>query len=138
MKHIVVVLLTIFLIGVGPVAASPLVAPSNVRLDGLVGQSVVEKTSNTVSEPGWQQADYNSDMTRQMDSRALSEVGHEQLIEGDAHTGVAYPVTRSISVGLAYNLEEMEDLSKGHVQLGTVSVDYQNHSLLVRARWSFN
>ena len=123
MKLIVVVLMVVFLIRVGPVVASPLIAPSNVQLDGLIGQTVVEKNTNAVS---------------QTDSQALSEVGHEQPIERDAHTGVAYSVTRSISVGFAYNLEEIEDLSEDHIQPATVSGDYENHTLLVRAHWRFN
>jgi hypothetical protein len=53
-------------------------------------------------------------------------------------SGVAYSVSDAISLGLAYELEEIEDLTAQHIEMGTAGVDYTSHKVLVRANWQFD
>jgi len=55
-----------------------------------------------------------------------------------ADSGVAYPVTSTISLGLDYQVEEIEDLTANHIEMGTAGVDYTSHKVLVRAQWQFD
>ena len=56
----------------------------------------------------------------------------------EADSGVAYPVTSTISLGLDYQIEEIEDLTANHIEMGTAGVDYTSHKVLVRAQWQFD
>ena len=56
----------------------------------------------------------------------------------ETDSGVAYPVTSTISLGLDYQLEEIEDLTANHIEMGTAGVDYTSHKVLVRAQWQFD
>lgn len=134
MKRIVAVLLTISLTGVGPVVASPLVTASHLRLDDLVGQSAVEKITNPNSQP----AVHNDDVNRQINAKAPNEIGHAQPIEDQENAGVSYPATESVSFGFTYSLEETEDLIEDPNQSRSISEDYENHTVLLRANWHFN
>lgn len=57
---------------------------------------------------------------------------------GLVDSGVGYPVTQTISLGLAYHLEEIEDLTAELIEIGTAGVDYSSHKVLVRALWQFD
>lgn len=56
----------------------------------------------------------------------------------EAVSGVGYAVTTTISLGVAYELEEIEDLTAQHIEMGTAGVDYTSHKVLVRANWQFD
>jgi len=51
---------------------------------------------------------------------------------------VAYALTEAISLGLDYEVEEMEDLTEDFIEMGTTGVDYTSHKVVVRARWQFD
>lgn len=138
MKTTIAVLLATSLIGVHSAAASPLIAPSKLRLGDLVEQRAVETTPDAIDDPAWPSVTSDDSTIDHMESEALGAVAHDQAIEDDAQAGLAYPLTGSISLGFSYDLEEMEDLSNNHIQSGTVSEDYENHTVLLRAHWRFN
>ncbi|MDH3662089.1 MAG: hypothetical protein OEU92_19020 [Alphaproteobacteria bacterium] len=98
----------------------------------------METAVDGFDESAWQSVIPESSPAGHMESEPLDEVGHQQPDDGDTEAGVAYPLTGSFTVGVSYGLEEMEDLSKGHIESGTVSEDYENHTVLLRANWRFN
>ncbi|MEZ5934963.1 MAG: hypothetical protein R3F54_24120 [Alphaproteobacteria bacterium] len=51
----------------------------------------------------------------------------------DHESGVAYALSGSVSVGLDYEHENIEDLTEQHIEMGTAGVDYTSHRVLVRA-----
>lgn len=53
-------------------------------------------------------------------------------------SGVAYPLTNAISLGLAYEHEEIESLTAELIEMGTAGVDYTSHKVLVRAQFHFD
>lgn len=55
----------------------------------------------------------------------------------ETQSGIGYPVTQTISLGVAYEHEEIEDLTAQHIEMGTAGVDYTSHKVLVRANWQF-
>ncbi len=55
----------------------------------------------------------------------------------EAQSEIGYPVTDTISFGVAYEHEEIEDLTAQHIEMGTAGVDYTSHKVLVRANWQF-
>ncbi|MGI9420042.1 MAG: hypothetical protein ACR2RA_19640 [Geminicoccaceae bacterium] len=67
-----------------------------------------------------------------------SSSGDDEDWATGASSGVAYPVTSNLSVGLLYQLEEIEDLTAELIEMGTAGVDYTSHKVLVRANWSFD
>lgn len=77
---------------------------------------------------------------------SLDEVMNEPAAPGldegewteEADSGVAYPITSTISLGLDYQIEEIEDLTANHIEMGTAGVDYTSHKVLVRAQWQFD
>jgi hypothetical protein len=59
------------------------------------------------------------------------------LDAGDARPTLAYPVTDSLSLGLRYSYQRSEDLVFKVAKTGSLSDNYENHNVLLRAQWEF-
>jgi hypothetical protein len=50
---------------------------------------------------------------------------------------LAYSVTDKMSLGLRYSFQRNEDVDLAAAKAGALDDDYQNHKLMVSARWEF-
>ena len=69
-----------------------------------------------------------------LEPAASDEAWEEQ---GDA-PGVAFSVTDEISLGVNYELEELEELTADRIVMGTAGADHESHNVLLRAHWRFD
>lgn len=56
---------------------------------------------------------------------------------GDGKSGLAYPVTDRLSLGLGYRYLRGEDLTFKVATTGSLDQDYDSHKVMLRARWKF-
>jgi hypothetical protein len=52
-------------------------------------------------------------------------------------SGLAYPVTDSVSIGVGYGFVEAENLIDITPAAGLVDIDHQSHHVMLRAEWHF-
>jgi len=56
----------------------------------------------------------------------------------DTESGVAFTVTDEISLGVDYQIEELEELTAHHIKMGMAGPDHISHNVLLRAQWHFD
>lgn len=52
--------------------------------------------------------------------------------------GVAFSVNDDISLGLDYELEELEELTADRIEMGSASADHASHNVMLRANIQFD
>jgi hypothetical protein len=56
---------------------------------------------------------------------------------GGGRSGLALPVSRSVSLGLRYQYLRPEDMRLNVAESASLNEEYSSHSLVMRARWKF-
>ena len=56
----------------------------------------------------------------------------------DDAAGVTIPLTDDISLGLDYELEELEELTADRIEMGAGDADHASHNVMLRANWRFD
>lgn len=137
MLHLFVILLNVTLLTGGPVhlVAEPVEALSDLQIDS---------TLDPISNAGLVDAiiaaapvEPDTDLGDPAIEPSSAGIAGSDWTDGN-EPGVAYPVTDTISVGVGYQLEEIEDLTVDRIEMGTAGVDYTSHKVLVRAHWQFD
>lgn len=75
------------------------------------------------------------------DAEALSiEPGapSEAWSGNDDAAGVTISLTDDISLGLDYELEELEELTADRIEMGAGDADHESHNVMLRANWRFD
>ena len=137
MIHTLAVLVPIAALTVGAIQAA---ADTPAPVDGLRIDGMLDATSNhelidaiiaaapTTPSPEFDELAIEPSAAADGESDWAEEV----------QSGVGYPVTPTISLGVAYEHEEIEDLTAHYIEMGTAGVDYTSHKVLVRAHWQFD
>ena len=130
------ILVPIAALTVGAIQAAAETPPP---VDGLQIEGSLDMASNhelidaiIAAAPAMQFADFD-ELTIEPSAAAHGEIDWTE----EAQSGIGYPVTPTISLGVAYVHEEIEDLTAHHIEMGTAGVDYTSHKVLVRANWQF-
>lgn len=56
----------------------------------------------------------------------------------ESQSGVAFPVSEALSLGVDYEIEETEDLAANGIGLGTANEDRESHNVMIRANIQFD
>lgn len=119
------------------ISALAAAAQSPAYADGLKIEGTLEAISNhelidaiIAAAPAMLSAD--------IDELAIEPSAAASDWSEESQSGVDYAVTPSISLGVTYVHEEIEDLTADLIEMGTAGVDYTSHKVLVRAEWQFD
>jgi hypothetical protein len=137
MIHVAAVLAQIVLLTIGAVHA---VAGPSYSADGLQIDGRLDSFSNAElidAIIAMAPAKPNADLAVSGIEPSASGIDRRRWAE-TGQSVVAYPITTTISVEFDYQLEEIEELTAQHIEMGTAGVDYTSHKVLVRAHWQFD
>ncbi|MGI9487952.1 MAG: hypothetical protein ACR2RF_19120 [Geminicoccaceae bacterium] len=136
MIHTLAILVPIVALTVGAIQAA---AETPVPVDGLQIDGTLDAISNSelvdaiiTAAPTKPAIDFD-ELAIEPSAAADGESDWTEKTQ----SGVGYPVTPTIFLGVAYVHEEIEDLTAQHIEMGTAGVDYSSHKVLVRAHWQF-
>ena len=59
------------------------------------------------------------------------------LSRGSGKSGLALPVSESVSLGLRYQYLRPEDIRREIAETASLNEEYSSHNLMLRARWQF-
>lgn len=112
-------------------AAEPSITDEGLQIDGTLdaigNHELIEAIISAAPTTNWGETAIEP-AAAHADSGWMDEV----------QSGIGYPVTQTISLGVAYAHEQIEDLTAQYIEMGTAGVDYTSHKVLVRANWQFD
>lgn len=138
MVYIVAVIAFVITLAAEPVetVAEPILQPIGLEMGadlGSIERDLAAATANP-RDPDWLDDTFDRFAVEPSAHAGINgEDGREEM-----QSGLAYPVTGSVTLGFVYQIEEIEDLTAELIEMGTVGVDYTSHKILVRAHWAFD
>ncbi|MEM7042812.1 MAG: hypothetical protein AAF543_08370 [Pseudomonadota bacterium] len=133
------VLATTLVVGVAQVSASPLITLSNLELGGELDLEAPDSAASGdgSTTPAALSGLADSDSVIGEHASGVASAGRTFELTGEDSSSLDYPLTSSISFGIAYELEDAEDVAAALIENGVVQDDHLNHSLVVQTIWRF-
>ena len=132
-------LAALLVVGAADVGASPLITLSNLQLgDELdLGSPDGAGSENAATTPAALGGIAGRDGMVASDILEAAPAGRTLGLTEAERSALAYPLSGSFSFGIAYELEDAEDVAAALIENGVVQADHRNHSLVVQTIWRF-